>query len=299
MGYIHLDNLYKNVDILQFKKVYALEKIHGTSAHIKWQKITEGELVEQTHFHLTFFAGGEKHEKFVGIFNQEELRKSFNDSGVDNFTIYGEAYGGKQQGMRDTYGDQLRFVAFDVQIDDKWLSVPQAHSFCTSMGIDFVHYEECPAELVNLNYFRDLDSYQAIKNGIGPGKMREGIVIRPPFEVTTNNGKRVMAKHKRDEFKETATPRVVDPARLVVLDSAKAIASEWVTEMRLGHVLDKLSPPALEMSDVRRVISAMQEDVKREGEGEIVWSNEVAANIGKATAALFKQRITVQLVKNY
>ena len=48
MGYLHIDNLYKAQDILNFKTCYALEKIHGTSAHLKWDN---GE--------LTFFSGGE------------------------------------------------------------------------------------------------------------------------------------------------------------------------------------------------------------------------------------------------
>ena len=36
MGYMHIDNLYKNVTIMLFKEAYVLEKIHGTSAHITW-----------------------------------------------------------------------------------------------------------------------------------------------------------------------------------------------------------------------------------------------------------------------
>ena len=34
MAYQHIDNLYKNQDILKFKECYALEKIHGTSASV-------------------------------------------------------------------------------------------------------------------------------------------------------------------------------------------------------------------------------------------------------------------------
>jgi hypothetical protein len=34
MGYAHINNLYKDQEILIFKHVWALEKIHGTSAHI-------------------------------------------------------------------------------------------------------------------------------------------------------------------------------------------------------------------------------------------------------------------------
>lgn len=38
MGYMHIDNLYKDARVLSFKHVYALEKIHGTSAHIYGQR---------------------------------------------------------------------------------------------------------------------------------------------------------------------------------------------------------------------------------------------------------------------
>ena len=34
MGYRHIDNLYKNQDILLFRECFALEKIHGTSANV-------------------------------------------------------------------------------------------------------------------------------------------------------------------------------------------------------------------------------------------------------------------------
>ena len=36
MGYLHIENLYKNQTVLMFKELYALEKLHGTSAHIRW-----------------------------------------------------------------------------------------------------------------------------------------------------------------------------------------------------------------------------------------------------------------------
>ena len=49
MGYLHIPNLYKAQEILMFKRCYALEKIHGTSAHIAW----DGN-------HIRFFSGGER-----------------------------------------------------------------------------------------------------------------------------------------------------------------------------------------------------------------------------------------------
>ena len=72
MGYLHIDNLYKNVDVLAFKEVYVLEKIHGTSAHIGWK-------VEEK---LNFFSGGEKHENFVKLFDEAMLRAKFLEGGL-------------------------------------------------------------------------------------------------------------------------------------------------------------------------------------------------------------------------
>jgi hypothetical protein len=300
MGYMHIDNLYKDTTILSFRQVYALEKIHGTSAHISFNM--NGNLPAdfggpKPTPYVSFFSGGEKHENFVKLFDSNDLLSKFIAKGLDRVVIYGEAYGGKQQGMKDTYGPALKFVAFDVLIGDEergvWLDVPKAAKFCSEMGIEFVEYKLVDATVEALNAERDADSTQAIRNGMGAGKIREGVVIRPPFEVRLNNGRRLIMKHKRDEFRETKTPREVDPAKLKSLENAKAIAEEWVTEMRLTHVLDKLDPPATDMADTRRVIAAMQEDVKREAGDEITnWNAEVSAWIGKETAKLFKKRIS-------
>ena len=89
ISYRHIYNLYKNKDILYFKRCIASEKIHGTSAHIKYKASTDA---------LTFFSGGSEHETFVNIFDQEALLKEFrenarNHADIDSITIYGEAYG--------------------------------------------------------------------------------------------------------------------------------------------------------------------------------------------------------------
>src|SRR5690348_10996218 len=39
MGYLHIGNLYKTQDLLLFRECYALEKVHGTSAHITCKTI--------------------------------------------------------------------------------------------------------------------------------------------------------------------------------------------------------------------------------------------------------------------
>ncbi len=281
MAYLKIQNLYRSQEILLFKQAFALEKIDGTSAHLSYK---EGK--------LHFFAGGAKHETFIKIFNEEELIGKL--AGIPEVVIFGEAYGGSMQGMSKTYGPNLRFIAFDVKMGDSWLSVPQAEEFVKSIGLEFVHYELTDTEVDKLNTLRDKDSVQAIRNGLGEGRKAEGIILRPLIELRKNNGERLICKHKRDDFRETKTPRVVDSAQLQVLDDAKAIAEEWVTMMRLAHVLDKIPNHSIVM--MPQIIKAMYEDIKVEGEGEIVWSKEVDKAIGKTTATLVKQFYQASLV---
>lgn len=285
MAYMHINNLYKSRDILLFKECYAMEKIHGTSAHVGWK---DGKLF--------FFSGGCEHLAFIALFDHGVLTSKFTEIGRDNVVIYGEAYGGKLQGMRETYGDQLRFVAFEVKIGDSWLDVPRAESFARSLGFDFVAWKQVSTALDSLDAERDAESIQAIKNGIGPGKKREGVVLRPLIELTYNNGGRIIAKHKRDDFQETKTPRLAKNIDLQVLTDAKAIADEWVTEMRLTHVLDKFPQP-WDITITGQVIDAMVEDVERESEHEIVKSKAARAMIAKTTAMMFKQRLQNSLRK--
>ncbi len=280
MGYLHIDNLYREQTILHFKECYAMEKIHGTSAHISWN---EGK--------LGFFSGGEKHDSFKAIFNEAELIEKFTAWGMDKVIVYGEAYGGRCQGMSHTYGKQLKFVAFDVRIGERWMDVPTMSKIVTErLGLEAVAFSRIPTTLEAIDAARDADSVQAVRNGVGPGKKMEGVVLRPLVELCDCYGNRVIVKHKRSDFKETATERkVVDPAKLLVLTEAKAIAEEWVTDRRLEHVLDKLPEDKRTIANMSDIIQAMVEDVRREAKGEIVESKDAFRAIGSRTAMLFKR----------
>lgn len=294
MGYLKIRNLYQVPELATglLGRVYCLEKIHGTSAHVSWDGAVK------------FFSGGEKHERFVTLFDQEALKAAFVALGHTSIeaagptstikytpiVVYGEAYGGKQQGMSKTYGPDLKFVAFDVKIGETWLSVPDAHDVAKKLGLAFVHYVEAPATVESLDRERDMPSVQAALNGvIDTPKIREGIVIRPLIELQRSDGSRVIAKHKRAEFGETATPREISPDKAVALADAQKIAAEWVTPMRLAHVMGSMGP--LTMSDTPAVISAMLADIRAESEGEINWDADkhgIEKAIGRATAKLFK-----------
>lgn len=297
MGYLHIPNLYKDQSILAHAECYALEKVHGTSAHIRW----DGERV-------TLFSGGEKPERFAALFDLDALAEKFRARGGDDgefrkVVVYGEAYGGKQQGMSHTYGQDLRFIAFDVLLGDEasasghrtgWVTVPRMEEWCTYLGLEAVPWRQIPCTLAALDAERDRPSEVAIRRGIPEPRPREGIVIRPLIEGTTGHGERLIAKHKGDAFRETAKPRaVVDPAQAKVLTDAEAIAQEWVTPMRLEHVLQKT--PGTGPEDTRAVIDAMLADVLREGTGEIVDSPAARRAISQRAARLFAEHYKAAL----
>lgn len=286
MGYLHIANLYKEQKILELEEVYALEKIHGTSSHIRFSK-KDG---------LGFFSGGEKHEKFKALFDEDTLKAALESFGLDNIVVNGEAYGDKCQGMRETYGNELKFIVFDVRFNGEWLTVPRAADVAKFLKLEFVHYNKIKTGLNDIDAERDADSIQAIRNGVGKGKMREGIVLRPIEELIDERGNRIIVKHKRAEFSETKTPRKVDPGKQVILKEANAIAEEWVTPVRLQHVTTivkmmrhMIDKQPLDITDTGRIISAMTEDVYREAKGEIIESQAVKKAIGKRAARLFKQ----------
>jgi len=304
MSYMHIQNLYQNQDILLFKECYALEKIHGTSAHITYKNTypptpppdetrdsVQLRKVDSARVDkIDFFAGGCKHETFLAIFDKDKLFEGFRQIGQNDITVYGEAYGGKTQGMKDTYGPDLKFVAFEVKIGDLWLNVPSAENIVKVLGLEYVAYKRVPCTLEALDAERDRESIQAERNGMGTGKLREGVVLRPIIEVTTNNGCRIIAKHKSDAFKETHTSRRpdVDPQTLTDADS---IAFEWATPMRLSHVMDTVRAVKgreIGISDTGEVIEAMVGDIIREAGTEIVDSRPARKAISSMTAKLYK-----------
>lgn len=278
MGYQHIDNLYKNQNILMFRECYAMEKIHGTSAHVSWNDGKVG-----------FFSGGEKYENFIKLFDADRLAELFLALGHQKLIVYGEAYGGKCQGMSAAYGKELRFVAFDVLHNERWFDVPTAEAICTALGIEFVSYARCSTDLLELDIQRDAPSTQAQRNGIAGLCISEGVVLRPIYEFTDHRGNRIISKHKRPEFRERKSIPNVDPTMRDLMEKADEIAEEWATEMRMNHVLDKLGLEN-DFKNIPAVIAAMQEDVTREAMGEIVDNKAVRKAIGSATVKMYKKR---------
>lgn len=284
MSYKSIENLYKKQDILMFKECYALEKIEGTSAHIGW-KFKQNK--------VNYYHGGANRDNFLKLFNYEFLLSKFQEIFPNtDVVIYGEAYGGKLMGMSKTYGTSLKFIGFEVKVDNLWLNVPNAEDVCKKFDIEFVDYIKISTDIEAIDAERNKPSTQAKRNGIEEDKIREGIVLRPLVELRLNNDERIVAKHKNKEFMETTTFREVNPEQLIILEKAEEIANEWVTEQRMNHILSKLSED-LNISNTLIVIKAMTEDIIKESKGEIIESKEAFKAIGSKTAKLFKNRLNL------
>ncbi len=297
--YASINNLYKDRRIFMFKKCWELEKVHGTNAFVKYEN---GE--------ITLYAGEQKN-LFITIFNVEDLKARieayFKRTDI-KVVIHGEAYGGKCQGMSKTYGPNYSFIAFDVAINDKFTSVPFAAEFVAHMNLEFVPYGEIDATIEAIDAARDMPSEVAIRRGCVDGpKKREGVVLRPLTECYDEHGNRIIVKHRIKEHSETATARKLEnmPEKLALLQKADEIAVEWVTPVRLQHVLQSVAskmnvePTDLKIQDMSDVCNEMVLDVYKDSHAansgeektgtEVIKSGEAEKAIKNRTRILFKQ----------
>ncbi len=283
MGFMSILNLYKDRTIMMFKECYALEKIHGSSSHVNFKDNQ-----------LTFFSGGESHDNFVKLFNQEELLEGLKKLGVPEITLYGEVYGGKCQGMSHMYGKDLKFVGFDVCFyEDVWQTVPEMTEIFKSLNLDIVPWRQTSTDLEALDKQRDMMSEQAIKLGMGSNHIREGVVLRPLIELKSTTGERIICKHKGEKFNERATPQKnLNSESLKVLEDAQAIANEWVILNRLTNVLSHVPNEDVKIENTGKLVQLMLADVLKESKGEIIESPEVHKAIKKKAAELIKHHFT-------
>lgn len=311
MGYKKITNLQIDHPLFLFKEVVAAEKIHGTSAHLTFTH------TDEKGWEVRLFSGGVKHADFQFMMNTryklstEVLAKVAaltSSQDIQKITIYGEAYGGRCQNMGDVYGP-ANFVAFEVCKEvpgaegprECWMEITRAARFVESLGLPFVFFERGPANLEWLDAQRNRPSEQAKRNGMGDDKIGEGIVVRAPVELYDDNGGRLIAKYKRENFRETATPRALTEADIKEKADAEEIANEWVVEERLNHVLSALVAKGhseLTIRDTRLVMDAMIEDVSVEAVGQIIWSEEAGRAIGRRASELFKRRIMTGGITN-
>ncbi len=271
-----------------FKKVFVLQKCHGTSAHIHFD--SNG---------LCLFSGGAKHDQFEKLFNKEELLsiyKEFYDG--KTLTLYGECAGASMQGMKHTYGNELFFIAFDCMLDSRWQNVPSCEFIAKRFNQKFVFYKLVDNTIEELDKYRDWPSQIAAEKGLGE-RPEEGVVIRPLQEMFDVQGGRFIKKHKRDPFNENRSPREVDPNKAVQVFRGQQVAEEFVTANRLQHVMDQLVVDgfSLCLQHIPILIQYMKKDLEEECSNEIENSIHVQKAVAGKTVSLFKEFLNNQTLQ--
>ena len=164
MGYMSIEHLYKCPDFFLIQdQICAMEKIHGTSTWI----FTDG-------FKFEYHSGAETTESFGKLFDKdfinEELKKILREYNWVTIKVHGEAYGSKQQKMKDTYGDILKFIVFDIKINNNdsefFLNVHQAEEIASRLKQEFVSYCIGPNTPEWIEEQTNLPSVQAERNGM-------------------------------------------------------------------------------------------------------------------------------------
>jgi len=72
------------------------------------------------------------------------------------------------------------------------------------------------------------------------------------------------------------------------MTKAKEVAYEFMTEMRMHHILSK-SPEEWNLQRTSEYIKLAIADVKKESEGEVVWSKNIEKSVGGLAVHLFKE----------
>jgi hypothetical protein len=302
MGYASIEQLYNHPEVFSEPEKFWIisEKIHGTSTWINFNKNQ-----------LTFHSGGESKQSFTALFDIVSLQTKLEalqtqNPNVSNFRIHGEAYGGKQQKMAKTYGNTLKFCGFEVKFDDKFLDFLDAKVIIEQLGLEVVPHKIQKIDIPFIEEETKAESIQAIRNGMGNGLLREGIVIRPLKEEKDKNEKRLIYKYvnKCPPFSELKNrPNLGELVK--VMTNQKEIVDQWVTAIRMEHVLDDFKSVVQNEEFVYRnakslipeIVNLFVKDVQKEHNNSIIWSDGIEKAIKTAAGTMFVHHFLDELTE--
>lgn len=186
-------------DILQNVPWEFTEKVDGTNIRIGW----DGNGVR--------FGGRSDRAQLPGqlfIYLQDhftDARLSSVFQGAGSITLIGEGFGGKIQKMSKVYGDEQRFILFDVFVEPCedhplgiWLERSNVQDIAGSLDIPYA-----PVIFTNtlMNGYRKLKERPGYLSMVSEtGQPLEGFVARPQTELRNRFGSRIIAKIKGKDF---------------------------------------------------------------------------------------------------
>ena len=220
-------------------------------------------------------------------------------------TLFGEWAGkGVQKGIN--YGDKA-FYAFGLMVDGQLANWNRLEKLCAGLYVSLVPLLyigwEAPQPIALQNIWRQQKSRIAKEDW-------EGVVVSAHPPKADKYGHITIVKVKSPKFEERAHARAERPVP-ADMATAQAFAADYVTDMRLDHVLDQVAEELrmsvalgllrdedtdpLDPKNTGRVLKAMFEDVVREGKADFDRLPEADQKlVRKAVPPLAKELLTLR-----
>lgn len=185
----------KEIEFLKDCPWELTEKVDGTNIRVKYEN---GEVIyagrsDEAQLPVNLIYRLDELFKY-----QEALQRLEGAFGISDkqVVLYGEGYGARiQKGGGNYKQDGVDFVLFDVCINGHWLDRAAVNGIAGSLGLQAV---PVIGRVANLD-----EAIKLVEKGFnsawGPF-LAEGVVARPPVELCTHTGERIITKIKYKDF---------------------------------------------------------------------------------------------------
>lgn len=166
---------------------YWTEKIDGTNIRVVWDgnRVVFGGKSDNAQIPAKLL------DHLRATFPEELLEQQF---GSTPAVLYGEGFGPKIQKVGHLYGEDQKFILFDVKVGDWWLLPINVFAIANQLGIPSVPYA---GSFDVYEAIRDVN--KGIKSSFGDF-YAEGLVGRPPLGITSRTGDRMLMKVKHADL---------------------------------------------------------------------------------------------------
>ena len=178
------------------------EKLDGTNVRIHYDghRIELGGRTDKAQFQ------GELKEYLESIFLTPEMEELFEQNfGDKDVILFGEGIGYKIQfGDKNVYlpGKEVKFILFDVMINDLYLSKENMRQIGEQLGLETVPIIDSSATLLDACLFVKSHPLSVYAKKSGIEQEMEGLVGTPKVPLCDRRGNRIIVKIKYRDLKD-------------------------------------------------------------------------------------------------
>jgi len=311
--YPEIVTLDKRPEILAVKEVIATEKLHGSNFRLFFPESMASlddvqfggrNEVFKTQADCQKFYGGRPVQWFK---SQPELLQRmadlFRERGYSDVIVYGEICGaGIQKGVRYMPGDDIFFRAFDVRLGENLVTHDLFVEICEAVGLPRVpEVWRGEPSLEAFDALLERPSLEGQRNGVSDERnLLEGVVIRSNPLLRNVFGEWLIIKHKSEKFAEVARQNIRQEHR--DLSPVETFARTYVVRGRvinaIGRLRDAGTPVVDGMEDMKYLVPALVEDLRKECEAE--WQSllaqgfsdkQIRSGVSKTLGALYRRML--------